>query len=337
MSALCGLIIASGSAQIEVDVEEAAPVLEPLELEASVSGEKATTASAGSLIGSMSGTQVPSAADSPEAVEAITAAQMLVAPRSEVVGEGDHTTAALPAVMADATMTADDSISTEARAIASGAELLRKLGLTPKRPKAGGREIDDPGAVNLFPNEEEVRKLLGDNPQVVYRVVVNGTPLPDPMIIPWIRQGRVVEELFDEAVVLLGNGRIDSAREKLLALMTEYPSTEQAAQAREILAKLENLQGAPTPRPISRPSASPTPVEVQLNPNVKVSTVLIDPNNPADSRVVIGGRAYAVGEAIRNYPDHKVVSISDDTVIIEVEKQGVSKQFPIPVRPAGSN
>jgi hypothetical protein len=77
-------------------------------------------------------------------------------------------------------------------------------------------------------------------------------------------------------------------------------------------------------------------VDIQINPNVKVGTVIADPADPADNRAMINGRVYKIGDAIRSFPNHKVVGITEDLVTLEVEQSGLKKTFDVPVRPNGS-
>src|SRR5690606_4461053 len=77
--------------------------------------------------------------------------------------------------------------TTETVAVRSGAELLKMLGLRKAQLPQEGLELDEETTNPLF-DVDAIRRLKGSEPTVVYRVVVEQTPLPDPMIVPWIRQ-----------------------------------------------------------------------------------------------------------------------------------------------------
>lgn len=340
MIALAGTFPAAAAEKnaIELDVTSATVTAETADGERPASNSAPTTG-----VATIPLKAVPTDATlAPDAREAMSSAEQLVAPASEVMKDDQEATAPADVTLDGTALVVRDEGSTEARAVASGAELIRMLGLVRKPTQRGEREIDTSAPLNLFNDEDEVRRLLGENPQVVYRVMVAGTPLPDPMVVPWLQKGRVVQELFDDAVEKLAVGQVDNAREQLLSLMTEFPGTEQAYQAQEVLDKLDRIKATPTPRVQVKagaptPTPSPTPVIVQLNPQVRVSTVIVDPANPALSRVMIGGKIYGVNERLRNLQDHRIVSISDEKVVIEVEKEGVTKEFELPVRSTGSN
>ncbi|GIX45573.1 MAG: hypothetical protein KatS3mg130_1981 [Candidatus Sumerlaea sp.] len=224
--------------------------------------------------------------------------------------------------------------TTEVLDVSSGAELLRRLNIVapPSAKPKGQRESDETGPTPLF-NQAEVRKLLGDNPTVVYQVVYEGKTLPDPMIIPWVRNAIVLKERFDEAVSLLGQNKIQQGRQALLAIITEFPNTDYARQAQELLAKLDQELATPKGKAVTvRATPTPPPVQIMVDPNVRVSSILADSSNPAENRVMINGRSYRAGDTIRGFPNHRVVKIMDQAVIIEVEAGGARREFTLKVR-----
>lgn len=235
-------------------------------------------------------------------------------------------------------VTLKEGLTTETMAVQSGAELLRMLGLQRKsRPAEGpGLESEETTVSALF-DVEAVRRLKGDEPTVVYRVLVEETPLPDPMIVPWIQQAKLLQERFDKAVHLLGENHIDEGRQELLGVITDFPESDHAEQAKAILAKLDDLNQADVPAPVMEtPQATPT-VAIRLSPNIRVGTVIVDPENPNGNLAMIGGKSYRVGDPIYGEPDHKVLSISESVVQIEVEQSGVKEIFDVPVRPIGTD
>jgi hypothetical protein len=226
--------------------------------------------------------------------------------------------------------------TTETMAVNSGAELLKLLGLQLKKDtnKDEPSELEESTTNTLF-DVEAVRRLKGADPTVVYRVVVQETPLPDPMIVPWIRQAKLLQERFDKAVSLLGENRVDEGRQELLGIMTDFPDSDYAVQAKALLAKLDDLN-RPAEVPVIAPTTAETTVSVALSPNIQIGTVIVDPQNPAGNRAMIGGRAYKAGDEIHGIPGHKVIGISETVVQIEVEQSGMKKTFDVPVRPRGA-
>lgn len=275
--------------------------------------------------------------------EADEAAQRIVpAPGTQMQSTEDGTlvsaggtVAAAPSLQVDENeVVLKDGETTETLAVASGAELLRLLGLQLRRDQGTGpSELEETTATALF-DVGAVRRLKGAEPTVVYRVVVDDTPLPDPMIVPWIRQAKLLQERFDRAVQLLGQNRVEAGRQELIGIMTDFPDTDYAKQAQALLAKLDDL---------SQPVAGPTvqvedepEVVVELSPNVSIGTVVVDPQDSSNNRAMIGGRAYKVGDSINAVSNHRVVGITDSVVQIEVEQSGVKKIFDVPVRPTGA-
>ncbi len=225
--------------------------------------------------------------------------------------------------------------TTESVAVRSGVELLKMLGVKKREEApAAGLESDEEDAAGLF-DVTAVKRLKGDDPTVVYRVVVEDKPLPDPMIVPWIRQAKLLQERFDKAVAMLSENRVNEGREELLGIMTDFPESDYAVQAKEIIKKLDELSQAEMPQPVVQQEAPETTITVELSPNVSVGTVIVDPSDSSGNRAMIGGRAYKIGDEIKGEVGHTVVGISENVVQVEVEQSGMKKTFDIPVRPTG--
>lgn len=230
-----------------------------------------------------------------------------------------------------------DRETSERLAVESAADLLTKLRIVVPRSRvvAGQREMDEPTTPTQF-DDTEIEKLIGRNPTVAYQVIYKATPIPDPMVVPWVRNAVVLKERFDEAIQLLAENKIDQGREALLDIETQFPDSEYAAQSREIRKRLNEIATAPPTSPMAKTTPTPTPVPINIDPNVKVSTVLIDQDNPNENRVMINRRTYAVGEVVKDFPNHKIIQITDDIVTVEVEVSGHKREFTVPVRQAGA-
>lgn len=224
--------------------------------------------------------------------------------------------------------------TTESVAVKSGAELLKMLGLQQREaPKqSDDLEINEDTTNSLF-DMSAVERLKGDKPTVVYRVVIEDKPLPDPMIVPWIRQAKMLQERFDKAVAMLASNQVDQGRQELLAIASDFPDSDYAVQARALLKKLDDLSKEEMPQPVIKEE---TTVTVELSPNIQVGTIIVDPNDPAGSRAMISGRMYKVGDVINSAPGHRLVGISQTAVKIEVEQSGLKQTFDVPVRPTGT-
>jgi hypothetical protein len=217
----------------------------------------------------------------------------------------------------------------EAAAVESMAQLIRQLNIVRPQVAIGNREVDESTPTQRF-DEKQVRALLGDSPTVVYQVVYRNTPIPDPMIVPWIRNIAVLKERYDEAIELLAKGRVTQGREALVSIVNEFPGTDYAGQASALIRKIDELQ---TPEGIKTVVATPASggPDIVVDPNLSIGSVLFNPGNPAESRVMISGRSYGVGDNPRGIPGHRIVGVTDNTVDIEVERQGIKKRFTLKV------
>lgn len=278
----------------------------------------------------------------PADAEAAKAAEKLVAPpgapvqstENPEVGPGPIAVPTPSVQIAGDKLMVSDEQTSEIVDVKSGAELLKKLNIVapPKAVVKGVREVDETTPTELF-RQEEVRRLLGESPTVVYQVVYDAKPLPDPMIIPWVRNAVVLKERFDEAVALLAQNRLQQGREALLAIITEFPNTEYARQAQELLAKLQEETAQPKDRPaVVQATPTPAPIQIMVDPNIRVGSILVDAKNPEENRVMINGRAYRAGDVIRGFSNHRVVKVMEGTVVLEVEAMGQRKEFTIPIK-----
>ena len=258
-------------------------------------------------------------------------ARKIVAPPGAPLTVADQdapTTVAGPAVrMVDGKLVTD--AEAEAAAVESMAQLIRQLNVARSPRAAGSREMDETTPTQLF-DDKQVRGLLGDEPTVVYQVVYREEPIPDPMVVPWIRNVAVLRERFDVAVEMLSQGRVSQGREMLGAIVQEFPNTDYAAQASALIKKIDELQ---TPQEIQSLVATPGPREpdIVVDPNLSIGSVLYNPSDPAESRVMIGGRSYGVGDNPRGFSDHKIVNVTERSVEIEVTRRGNARRFTLPV------
>lgn len=285
--------------------------------------------------------RVPRSAMSAVPADTVSEAEKLVAPpgakvqstEDAMLGPGAIVVPTPAVTIAGDKLVVGDETTSEIVDVKTGAELLRKLNIVApsKLVPKGKRESDETTPTELF-RQEEIRRLLGEAPTVIYQVSYDGRPLPDPMIIPWVRNAVVLKERFDEAVALLAQNRIQQGREALLAIITEFPNTDYARQAQELLQKLQEEMAQPKERPSARPTPTPMTVQIMVDPNVRVGSILLDTRHPEESRVMINGRPYRAGDMIRGFPNHRVVKVMDGAVVLEVQAMGQTKEFTIPVK-----
>lgn len=246
-----------------------------------------------------------------------------------------QTVAPGPGISISPQVAGSEQSTTERLAIKTTADLLRQFHIVVPPAKAPGTSEMDTTVTEAI-NLSEMLKLVGENPVVLYRVIWENKPLEDPMIVPWVRRAVVLKERFDVALRLLDENRYQEGRDALRAILTEYPDSEYASQAKILLDRLTQLKAPPPPTPkpaaTKRAAATPTPMIIKLDANIKVSSVVIDPSNAAENRVMINRRTYRAGEVLRGFPTTRVKEVTDDSVTLEVQQGDMTKDFKVPLR-----
>lgn len=287
---------------------------------AATSSTLAATEGTSSTVGETSAT-APSHADSHEALQ--TAIKKVAVPEG---GETSVTTEK---------PNTPDAVVTESLAIKSGGDLLVKLNIVAPRKITpdSERESAETTPTQLI-DTTQFERLLGQKPTVLYQVVYQGIALPDPMVIPWIKNEKVLRERFEDAVQMLAEQKIPQAKDALQAIESDFPESEPAKQAREILKKLEDYRKttAQAPKPGAKVVGTPAPAEPQPSVNLHIGSAVVVPGKPEDSMVMINQRGYKAGEVVRGLENHKVVRIGENSVTIEVEEKGRTKQFEFSLR-----
>lgn len=176
-----------------------------------------------------------------------------------------------------------------------------------------GRELDEPATPRwLFEEEDKVRELLGLNPRFIY----NPKNLRDPMVIPWIRQNVIAQELFNDIQKLIKEERYDEAIQKLTTIIDSYPGTSVYSQAQKELARLKSLLAKQ--ETVKQQLAQGQ--RIVLPPWIYENTkgVIWDPEKPV---VLVGEYTLGVGEAIPKYPDITVESIQEKVVVFKYKEK----------------
>lgn len=224
--------------------------------------------------------------------------------------------------------------------VANASELLRLLGVMPEKEKVESDERhQNLSAVAI--SDSAVKRILGDNPAILYRVMDEEDPLIDPMIIPWIRNAVILRETLDEANALLAEGLVSQACEIWTLLANRFPDSDEGKIAKESLAKIQQLRSAAeakqsmdskttgTTSLLDRAGAEEA---VELDKNIKLSLVVEDIEHPQNSYVMFGEKLYRNGDEIAGYyPKHIIKRVWEDSVEIEVTNGKKSKLFQLSV------
>ncbi len=202
------------------------------------------------------------------------------------------------------------------------------------------READeDPLSPSDAFEQRGVENLLGTAPRFVY--VPQGI---SPMIIPWVREQVVLEELQEEVSRLRSTGtpeNLQKALEISRRATEQYGANPNAAWAREAEASLLVALRSPEDRdqePIQIVDA-PATEDVTLPAWIRENTlgVMFDSNDPGRSMALVGRDLLNPGQRVPRYSQVVVKEIGQSKVENRVEDGYVvfefrNREFMVPVR-----
>ncbi len=172
-----------------------------------------------------------------------------------------------------------------------------------------GREVDEPAQVRwLFENEDDVRELLGLDPRFIY----NPKNLPDPMIIPWVRQNVIAQELFNDAMRYIKEGRIMLAQQTLKTIVDSYPASSVFREAQDEYEKIRQLASLQEVQIQQSRETQRVVLPPWVYENAK--GIIWDPVNPV---ILIGDYTLTVGDPIPKYPDVTIHEIKQSSVVFK--------------------
>jgi hypothetical protein len=197
------------------------------------------------------------------------------------------------------------------------------------------REIDEVPPINIFENPEVVKKLLFGRKPFVY----DDRGFQDPMIIPWIRNKILVQELIAQAQAYRQEAeRMPPSEQRMELLRKALSELKRAIQInptdklgkmaeaeQEAIRKLMDATGdgttfKPTPR-------KDLPKWIIIN----TRAVIYDQSGENDHKVLLGDDVLGIGEAVPKYPDVKVVEVTRDTVVYEYDGERYPVKVEIPI------
>lgn len=200
-------------------------------------------------------------------------------------------------------------------------------------PAQIGREIDEKPVDDKF-NAPGGPELLRENPPFVY-VPAN---LPDPLIIPWVRDQVIFQEKMDEARRLLAEGLSSKALPTIKQaqdLLNTVPPPPDAAAAEELAAaRMEIARAVSALTAVSEGDTGPIEVKpapvINLPEPVRATTngVIVDRENPNESMVIVGDFMLRPGQTVPKFPTVRVKSVGKQAVVYEYR----NKEFVVNVR-----
>lgn len=221
---------------------------------------------------------------------------------------------------------AESSPDPNARVEMSVGELQQLLNLP---PGASLKEYqEDPKAPKaLFKTKDQLSRIFKEAPDFIYfpeRV--------DPMIIPWVRERVVAEELYEEALLARAAQDFAKARQILRQIQDQYPNTDSAVKVVSELASLDEEirkrdEDTKKPAVVVDLAATPTPIPITLPDWVTKNTTGVLIGNDGEPVVVVGSDFLRVGDPVPRYAGVRVKSVAPSEVVYVYQ----DKEFSIEV------
>lgn len=180
------------------------------------------------------------------------------------------------------------------------------------------READeDPSnPPSIFKDNQTVERIFGTNPTFIY--YPEGV---DPMIIPWVRNRIIAEELYRDATVAEANRDFPAAMSLLRQIREQYPDTKPAESAPQDMARIERLiaQARSSGNQVATDVKGPEANEIVLPEWVKQNTSAV---MLSDQPVVLVGNDFLrEGDSVPRFATVKVKSISEAEVVYSYQNK----------------
>jgi hypothetical protein len=179
-----------------------------------------------------------------------------------------------------------------------------------------GQESEDEGATsatNLI-NKPDIRRLMGDNPRFVY----DPKGLQDPMLVPWVRNAAIFQELSARAEASLKANELDNAAD-LFKRILDLNDVRFYSLA---VSKLNEIAGLKNERALSALSAQnaayDVPAELPSWVTENTTAVIV---SPSEEICLVGEYTLSVGDSLPNYPEIKVAGIDRDMVRYQIKSK----------------
>lgn len=237
----------------------------------------------------------------------------------QVSGEdgGDEPLYEVPEVTAEDGLAVEYSLTELQQLIQSGAAApIREFQEDLNNPKA------------LFESEADLRRIFDATPEFIY--FPTGV---DPMIIPWVRERVVAEELFTEAMVARSVRDFEKAKAILREINDQYPNTEHGQKApgeianidrtieEERLAAIAREQAALEPDGPVLIAEPPAPQRPQLPQWVKDNTTAVMMTETGEPVAMVGAEFLRPGDPVPRYSAVRVKTVAPSAVVYVYENE----------------
>ncbi len=207
--------------------------------------------------------------------------------------------------------------------IEASVEEIQRLIDLPSTAQLGLESDEDPTKPKtMFADTKAILDVFGEKPVFVY--FPEGV---DPMIIPWVRQQIIAQELLEKGRILAAAGDNQKAMAIFQEILDKYAATPVAPDARrdlDIVRKRVQSE-AETGGPIQ--VADPTQPEVTLPKAIADSTTGIFYMGPTGSQVIIFDEIVGVGDRVPRYANVVVKEIQPGLIVYEFQ----GKKFEVTV------
>lgn len=261
---------------------------------------------------------------------------------NKIAGEETAAGEAVEAVMEPTTNEGEDGMGDSFEPTMSGTSADSFSMLAGESTLDLGSELDEPQGISDIFQNEDYRRMLGENPTFVY----SAHDKPDPMVFPPMRRAAIAKHLFAEIDLLFKEAKITrtgvgdpETAKRVFPLIDEIRALgdeRYIAMADKKETELNDALNISKPAekgPDAGPGPDITTAEDPVLPdwirsNTKALVALS--SNPV---CLVGDEAVRLGEQVPKYEHVVVVSIEDTKVVFEVSNASKSKRFDVTLEP----
>lgn len=199
--------------------------------------------------------------------------------------------------------------------IEASVEEIQRLIDLPSTAQLGLESDEDPTKPKtMFVDTKSILEVFGEKPVFVY--FPEGV---DPMIIPWVRQQIIAQELLEKGRVLAAAGDYEKAMAIYQEILDKYAATPVAPEARRELDVVRRIVTQNAAAEGGVQVTSPDQPEVMLPKAIADSTTGIMYMGPRGSQVIIFDEIVGVGDRVPRYANVTVKDIQPGLIVYEFQ------------------
>ena len=167
-------------------------------------------------------------------------------------------------------------------------------------------------ATDLF-KKTEVRRMLGDEPRFIY----DPADRPDPMLLPWVRNAAIYNELSNEAALLTENEQFEQAI-ALYQRIQQLGEPQYTFEANQKLTEIAMMQQGLADEVLLAFQSGV--VNIELPPWINNNTNGVILSEDYDL-CLVGEYVLREGDTLPNHPDVIVAAINDRQVTYRIQHE----------------